>query len=97
MSILGTITSDLGNVLSDPGKLVTDVVDAVLPEKFKALGDSAGGIVDVALGKESQALSHFQDGLQDLPQLTTTRLSRPLPLRTAARLPRPRRRPTWRR
>lgn len=70
MSILGTIESDLGSVFSDPGKLVTDVVDTLLPEKLKSLGDLAGGVVDVVLGKESQALSHFQDGLRDLPQLT---------------------------
>lgn len=71
MSILGTIASDLGSVLSDPGKLVTDVVDAVLPEKFKSVGDLAGGVVDAVLGKEPEALSHFQDGLRDLPQLTS--------------------------
>jgi hypothetical protein len=69
MSILGTIESDLGSVFSDPGKLVTDLVDGLLPEKLKSLGDLAGGVVDVALGKASQALSHFQDGLRDLPQL----------------------------
>jgi hypothetical protein len=70
MSILGTIASDLGNALSDPGKFVTDAVDALLPDQFKAIGDLAGGVVDAVLGKESQALSHFQDGLHDLPQLT---------------------------
>jgi hypothetical protein len=69
MSILGTIESDLGSVFSDPGKLVTDLVDGLLPDKMKSLGDLAGGVVDVVLGKESQALSHFQDGLRDLPQL----------------------------
>jgi len=69
MSILGTIESDLGSVFSDPGKLVTDLVDSLLPDKLKSLGDLAGGVVDVALGKESQALAHFQDGIRDLPQL----------------------------
>ncbi len=69
MSIFSTIASDLGNVFSDPGKLVTDVVDAVLPDKLRSLGDLAGGAADAVLGKESQALTHFQDGLRDLSQL----------------------------
>lgn len=72
MSILGTIESDLGSVFSDPGKLVTDLVDGLVPDKLKSVGDLAGGVVDVVLGKESQALSHFQDGLRDLPQLTAS-------------------------
>jgi len=72
MSILNTIASDLGSVLNDPGKLVTDVVDALLPEKMKAIGDVAGGVVDVFVGKESKAIEHFQDGLRDLPQLVGT-------------------------
>ena len=72
MSILGTIASDLGTLASDPGKLVTDVVDAVLPERLKAIGDVAGGVVDVIVGKEKQAVAHFTDTLKDLPQLTGT-------------------------
>ena len=72
MSILGTIASDLGNALSDPGQFVTDAVDALLPDQLKCIGDLAGGVVDAVLGKESQALSHFQDGIHDLPQLTSS-------------------------
>ena len=72
MSILGTIVSDISNAVSDPGKLVTDVVDAVLPQRLKAIGDLAGGVVDVVVGKEKQALGHFTDTLKDLPQLTGT-------------------------
>jgi hypothetical protein len=52
MNILGTIASDISNVVSDPGKLVADVVDAVLPERLKAIGDVAGGVVDVIVGNE---------------------------------------------
>ncbi len=69
MSIFSTIASDLGSVFSDPGKLVTDVVDALLPDKLRSIGDLAGGVADGLLGKESQALTHFQDGLRDLPEL----------------------------
>jgi hypothetical protein len=69
MNILGTIASDISNVVSDPGKLVADVVDAVLPERLKAIGDVAGGVVDVIVGNEPQAIAHFTDGLKDLPQL----------------------------
>jgi hypothetical protein len=72
MSILGTIVSDISKAVSDPGKLVTDVVDAVLPQRLKAIGDLAGGVVDVIVGKEKQAVSHFTDTLKDLPQLTGT-------------------------
>jgi hypothetical protein len=72
MSILGTIVSDISNAVSDPGKLVTDVVDAVLPQRLKAIGDLAGGVVDVVVGKEKQALEHFTDTLKDLPQLMGT-------------------------
>ena len=72
MSILGTIASDLGSLVSDPGKLVTDVVDAVLPERLKAIGDLAGGVVDVIVGKEKQAVAHFTDTFKDLPQLAGT-------------------------
>jgi hypothetical protein len=72
MSILGTIVSDISNAVSDPGKLVTDVVDAVVPERLKAIGDVAGGLVDVVVGKEKQAIAHFTDGLKDLPQLIGT-------------------------
>lgn len=71
MSIIDTIVSDIGSVVSDPGKLVTDVVDAVLPGRLKAVGDLAGGVADLVLGKESQAVSHFKDGLKDLPQLAS--------------------------
>lgn len=72
MNILGTIASDLGKLASDPGKLVTDVVDAVLPGRLKAIGDVAGGAVDVIVGKEKEAIAHFTDGLKDLPQLVGT-------------------------
>jgi hypothetical protein len=72
MSILGTIASDLSKIASDPGKLVTDVVDAVLPQRLKAIGDLAGGAVDVIVGKEKEAIAHFTDGLKDLPQLAGT-------------------------
>jgi hypothetical protein len=72
MSILSTLASDIGSVLDDPGKLVTDVVDGVLPQKLKSIGDLAGGLVDAVIGKEARAVSHFQDGVKDLPQLIGT-------------------------
>jgi hypothetical protein len=71
MSLIDSIVSDIGSALSDPGKLVTDALDAVLPDRLKSVGDAAGGIVDLVIGKESQAVSLFEDGIKDLPQITS--------------------------
>ncbi len=72
MSFLDTIVSDIGSALSDPGKLVTDALDAVLPDRLKSLGDAAGGIVDLVVGHEPQAISLFQEGIKDLPQISSS-------------------------
>jgi len=71
MSILDTIVSDIGSAFSDPGKLVTDALDAVLPDHLKSIGDAAGGLVDLVVGHEPQAISLFKAGIKDLPQLTS--------------------------
>ncbi|HXJ20957.1 MAG TPA: hypothetical protein VMT03_12055 [Polyangia bacterium] len=68
MSIIDSIVSDIGSALSDPGKLVTDTLDAILPDQLKSVGDVAGGLLDLVIGKESQAVSLFKDGIKDLPQ-----------------------------
>ena len=69
MSILDTIVSDIGSALSDPGHLVTDALDAVLPDRLQSIGDAAGGVVDLMVGHEPQAMSLFEQGIKDLPQL----------------------------
>jgi hypothetical protein len=72
MSFLDSIVSDIGSALSDPGKLVTDALDAVLPDRLKSVGDAAGGLVDLVLGHEPQALALFKEGVKDLPQLSSS-------------------------
>jgi hypothetical protein len=72
MSIIDTIVSDIGSAFSDPGKLVTDTLDAILPDRLQSIGDAAGGLLDLMIGKEPQAVSLFKDGIKDLPQLTSS-------------------------
>ena len=72
MSIFDTIVSDIGSALSDPGKLVTDALDAVLPDRLKSIGDAAGGLVDLVVGHEPQAVSLFKEGIKDLPQISAS-------------------------
>jgi hypothetical protein len=72
MSIFDTIVSDIGSAFSDPGKLVTDALDAVLPDRLKSIGDAAGGLVDLVVGHEPQAISLFKAGIKDLPQLSSS-------------------------
>ncbi len=66
---IGSIVSDVAKAVTDPGKLVTDVVNSVLPQNMKAIGDIAGGLVDLETGHPLQALGHLTDTLKDLPQL----------------------------
>jgi len=72
MGIFDTIVSDIGSALSDPGKLVTDALDAVLPDRLKSIGDAAGGLVDLVVGHEPQAVSLFKEGIKDLPQISAS-------------------------
>jgi hypothetical protein len=65
MSFLSSITS----AITDPGKLVSEVADAILPSNMKGIGEAIGGIVDLNTGHPLQALSHLSDALKDLPQL----------------------------
>lgn len=62
---------NLGGIVSavfDPGKVVKDVVDAVLPEKFDVIADLAGAIVDFKTGRPLQGMGHLAQALKDLPQ-----------------------------
>jgi len=69
MSLIGSIVSDVTSLAKDPGKLVADAANAVLPSNMKAVGDILGGITDIQSGNPLAALSHLQDALKDLPQL----------------------------
>jgi hypothetical protein len=62
---IGSLVSDL----TDPGKLVGDLANSVLPSNMKAVGDILGGITDINAGNPLAALSHLTDALKDLPQL----------------------------
>ena len=72
MSFIDSIVSDIGSALSDPGKLVTDALDVVLPDNLKSIGDAAGGLLDLVIGKESAAVALFQNGIKDLPQIASS-------------------------
>ncbi|HVV51273.1 MAG TPA: hypothetical protein VHO06_16510, partial [Polyangia bacterium] len=63
------LLSDITSVVTDPGKLVTQAADSILPGNMKAVGDILGGMVDINSGHPLQALSHLNDALKDLPQL----------------------------
>src|SRR6185437_12677668 len=67
MSLIGSIVSDVTSLAKDPGKLVADAANAVLPRSMKAVGDILGGITDIQSGNPLAALSHLQDALKDLP------------------------------
>jgi hypothetical protein len=66
MGLLGSIGS-VGSLLSDPGKIVKEVVDAVLPEKLDVVADLAGAFVDFKTGRPLQALQHLGQAFKDLP------------------------------
>jgi hypothetical protein len=62
---------NLGGIASaflDPGKVVKEVVDAVLPEKYDVIADLAGAIVDFKTGRPLQGAQHLAQALKDLPQ-----------------------------
>ncbi|HEY6476088.1 MAG TPA: hypothetical protein VI456_05865, partial [Polyangia bacterium] len=66
---IGSLVSDITSVATDPGKLVGDLANSVLPSNMKAIGDVLGGITDINAGNPLAALSHLTDALKDLPQL----------------------------
>ena len=69
MSVIGGIGSLVENAFSDPGAIVKDVCDEVLPKNLAVVGDAAAAYVDVYTGHEAQAIGHGVDALEDLPQL----------------------------
>jgi hypothetical protein len=91
---LGSIVSDVTSLVTDPGKAVKDICDAVLPSNMKAIGDIVGGAVDFETGHPLQALGHLTDALKDLPQMaqglsTTAAKTAATPVGTAAAEPTP--------
>src|SRR5450631_2268694 len=68
MGILSGLSS-IASAVTDPGKLVSEVANSILPSNMKGVGEALGGIVDFETGHPLQALSHLTDALKDLPQL----------------------------
>jgi hypothetical protein len=66
---LGSIVSGITSAVTDPGKLVSEVANSILPSNMKGVGDVLGGIADLNTGHPLQALGHLNDALKDLPQL----------------------------
>ncbi len=63
MSLLGKIAS----VVTDPGEIVKDAVNALLPKQLAVVGDIAGAAVDAARGNPL-AINHALEAIRDLPQ-----------------------------
>ena len=64
MSMLGSIV----NVVTDPGALVKDAVNSLLPKNLAIVGDIAAAVVDFQTGRPLQAAQHAFSALRDLPQ-----------------------------
>jgi hypothetical protein len=61
----------LGNaikVFSDPGALVKDAVNSLLPKELSVVGSIAGAVVDFQTGRPFQGAQHAFQALKDLPQ-----------------------------
>lgn len=63
----------LGNLgpigkLLDPGAIVKDVVNGVLPKNMGVVGDLAGAFVDFKMGNPIGAVQHAMEAVKDLPQ-----------------------------
>src|SRR3954447_4219668 len=70
-----SLLSGLGNLggigkLLDPGALVKDVVNGVLPKNMGVVGDLAGAFVDFKMGNPIGAVQHAMEAVHDLPQAT---------------------------
>jgi hypothetical protein len=61
---LGTLVS----AVTDPGKIVKEVVDAVLPEELDVVADLAGAAASYYSGRPMQAIGHLAQAARDLPQ-----------------------------
>ena len=64
MGLFGTLAS----AVTDPGKVVRDVADAVLPEKLDVVADLAGAVVNFQTGRPLQGMQLVAQALRDLPQ-----------------------------
>ena len=80
MSGLGSFVS----AVTDPGKIVKEAVDAVLPEELDVVADLAGAAASYYSGRPMQAVAHLAQAAQDLPQ-AFNQARRPLSDRGAAR------------
>jgi len=67
MSFLSGVGS-LVSAVTDPGKIVKDVVDAVLPEELDVVADLAGAAASYYSGRPDAAIAHLAEAARDLPQ-----------------------------
>jgi hypothetical protein len=61
---LGSVVS----VFTDPGALVKDAVNSLLPKELSVVGSIAGAVVDFQTGRPFQGAQHAFQALKDLPQ-----------------------------
>jgi len=71
MSLFSGIGS-LAKAVTDPGAVVQDALNAVLPKEIAGVvGNAAAGLVDYYSGNEVMAAKHALEALKDLPQMAT--------------------------
>ena len=71
MSLLGSL-GNLTKVVTDPGAIVQDALNKVLPKEIAGVvGNAAAGLVDYYSGNEVMAAKHALEALKDLPQMAT--------------------------
>jgi hypothetical protein len=58
----------LASAATDPGKIVKELVDAVLPEQLDVVADLAGAAASYYSGRPLQAVGHLAQAMKDLPQ-----------------------------
>jgi hypothetical protein len=73
MSFIDSVVSSVAKAVTDPGELVKDAVNTVLPKNLAVVGDVAGALVDLEVpGHQLQALQHGLAAVRDLPQAMHT-------------------------
>ena len=71
MGLLSSLAS-LTKAAGDPGAIVQDALNAVLPKEIAGvLGNAGAALVDYYSGNEVMAAKHGLEALRDLPQLAT--------------------------
>jgi hypothetical protein len=66
--VMGLSLGSIVSAVADPGALVKDAVNSLLPKNMSVVGSIAGAVVDFQTGRPFQGVQHAFDALRDLPQ-----------------------------